>query len=217
MIWASADRRWRRQYATAGAGRPKRQRRAECASPALGDDHRCDYLAGMSPPPKQPPASSPAKPKLIPEECRAREVDRLADSGHAGGCGVPVRSRRPVQAAPFTFTRAALVLKLITRASSSATAARDNRRRSGSLRHTGPTDPDVPTVSGPADKPKQVVHGLSGPPARRFRLELLYRRGPDCPGHRAASGTDGRPRGLGHAKDEDQQHPHLKPPAPQIA
>ena len=48
---------------------------SRCASPALDDDHRRDYLAGMSPPPEQPPASSPAKPKLTPEERRAREVD----------------------------------------------------------------------------------------------------------------------------------------------
>jgi hypothetical protein len=44
-----------------------------------GDDdrHRRDYLARMNLPPDQPPPPGPAKPKLTPEERRARRADRL--------------------------------------------------------------------------------------------------------------------------------------------
>ena len=38
--------------------------------------HRLDYLARMNLPPDRPP-SPPEKPKLTPEECRARQADRL--------------------------------------------------------------------------------------------------------------------------------------------
>ena len=42
-----------------------------------GSHHR-DYLTRMNPTPDQPPPSTPAKPKLTPEERRARQADRLA-------------------------------------------------------------------------------------------------------------------------------------------
>ena len=41
-----------------------------------GSHHR-DYLTRMDPTPDQPPPSTPAKPKLTPEERRVRQADRL--------------------------------------------------------------------------------------------------------------------------------------------
>jgi hypothetical protein len=39
--------------------------------------HHWDYVTRMHPPPDQPPPSTPVKPKLTPEERRARQADRL--------------------------------------------------------------------------------------------------------------------------------------------